>query len=71
MKPAHYTRGFHLALYDKPLFDEDILAWEHGPVVRSLWHRYQKYGSKAIPVPKEVNFKVFTPEPKELLDEVY
>ncbi len=35
-KLLYYAQGFHLALYDKLLFSEDIEAWQHGPVVRDV-----------------------------------
>jgi uncharacterized phage-associated protein len=33
-KLLYYAQGFYLAIYGKALFEEDIVAWEHGPVVR-------------------------------------
>jgi uncharacterized phage-associated protein len=70
-KLVYYAQGFHLAIYDKPLFDEPIVKWEHGPVVESLYHEYKKYSSNAIPVPKAVDTSIFSDEQKELLNEVF
>jgi uncharacterized phage-associated protein len=70
-KLVYYAQGFHLALFDEPLFDERIEAWTHGPVIPELYHSYKHYGSGAIPSPEEVNFDIYTLEIKELLDEVY
>jgi len=69
-KLAYYAQGFHLALFDKPLFPESIQAWTHGPVVPDLYHRFKEYGSGAIPV------QTFDPSSmddcvRSLLDEVY
>lgn len=50
-KLLYYAQGFYLAIHNKPLFEEDILAWEHGPVVSRVYHVFSKYGSNAIPVP--------------------
>jgi uncharacterized phage-associated protein len=36
-KLLYYAQGYHLAMYDAPLFDEPIEAWELGPVVREVW----------------------------------
>jgi uncharacterized phage-associated protein len=33
-KLVYYAQGFHLGLFDKPLFEEPIEAWAHGPVVQ-------------------------------------
>lgn len=70
-KLVYYAQGFHLALFNEPLFDESIEAWTHGPVIPELYHSYKHRGSGAIPSPEEVNFGVYTLEMKELLDEVY
>jgi uncharacterized phage-associated protein len=39
-KLVYYAQGFNLALFDgNPLFDEEIQAWTHGPVVPALYHQ--------------------------------
>lgn len=70
-KMVYYAQGFHLAMFDQPLFDEDIVAWEHGPVVESLYHTYKDYGAGEIPQPDFVNLKDFSEDQIELLDEVF
>lgn len=70
-KLVYYAQGFHLAVTGKPLFREQIKAWEHGPVVPQLWHRFKDYGAGALPKPKKVDFKSLSVDERELLDEVY
>jgi uncharacterized phage-associated protein len=70
-KLVYYAQGFHLAMYDKPLFDEQIVAWEHGPVVESLYHEFKAYGSNPIPQPENFDVEVFSAEQIELLKEIY
>lgn len=71
-KLVYYAQGFHLAMKEGvPLFDEDILAWEHGPVVENLYHEYKVYGNEAIPQPSSFNNEVFTEAQLALLKEVY
>lgn len=70
-KLVYYAQGFHLAIIGEPLFDEPIVKWQHGPVVESLYHTYKEYGYQAIPKPQEMNFEIYTPEVKDLLDDVY
>ena len=48
-KLTYYAQGFYLALYDEPLFSDDIGAWNHGPVVVNLYHAYKKYDRERIP----------------------
>lgn len=52
-KLAYYAQAFHLALHDRPLFREDIEAWRWGPVVPSVYKRYQTYGSDPIVLPDD------------------
>lgn len=70
-KLVYYAQGLHLALYDEPLFPEAIEAWTHGPVVPDLYRRYKECASGAISRPEGMDFTKFTPEVRELLDEVY
>ena len=47
-KLLYYHQGFHLALFGKPLFEEQIEAWTYGPVVPSIYFKYQEYGNNVI-----------------------
>ena len=47
-KLLYYAQGCVMALTDEPLFDEDIQAWEHGPVVPEIYHKYKSYGKSGI-----------------------
>ncbi len=49
-KLLYYAQGFHLALFGKPLFEEDIEAWTHGPVVPEVYHKDKKYVKNPLPV---------------------
>ena len=69
-KLLYYAQGFHLAIYDEPLFPDDIEAWAHGPVVQSVYHEYKEYGSAPIP-PEEMDFNIFNKEQIEFLNEIY
>lgn len=70
-KLVYYAQGFHLAMYDTPLFDEQIVAWEHGPVVEALYHEFKVYGSNPIPQPEDFDVNQFSTEQIELLKEIY
>jgi uncharacterized phage-associated protein len=47
-KLAYYAYCWYLANNDEKLFDEDIEAWDHGPVVRDLWNAFSAYGKQKI-----------------------
>lgn len=70
-KLLYYAQGFHLAIFDQPVFSEPIEAWTHGPVVPAVYHEYKKYGSGQIPPPDGIDFSNYSDETRELLDEVY
>src|SRR5438309_2092560 len=51
-KLLYYVQGFHLAMNGAPLFNEDIRAWDHGPVVPQVYRKYREYGAAALPTPE-------------------
>lgn len=54
-KLLYYAQGVYLAINNKPLFDENILAWEHGPVVREVYNQYRANGKSSIKYIAEAN----------------
>lgn len=70
-KLVYYGQGFHLALYNKPLFKAKIEAWQHGPVIPVLYRKYSKCGGNAINSPKNIDFSIYNEKIREFLDEVY
>ncbi|MDQ2731973.1 MAG: DUF4065 domain-containing protein [Armatimonadota bacterium] len=69
-KLCYYAQGLYLALYDKPLFEETIEAWMHGPVIPELYHKYKVYGQKPIPPPEECDLSKCDADTLEVLEEV-
>jgi uncharacterized phage-associated protein len=47
-KLLYYAQGHHLAESGGPLFDEDIQAWSHGPVVPSVYHAFKGFGAAPV-----------------------
>ena len=47
-KLLYYAQGVNLAITDKPLFEEDIIAWAHGPVVEIVYQEYKSNGKNGI-----------------------
>lgn len=48
-KLLYYVQGYYIACFNKPLFEENILAWDHGPVVKEVYEEYKKYKYNSIP----------------------
>ena len=70
-KLVYYAQGFHLAIFDTPLFPENIEAWTYGPVIPNLYHEYKDYGQRSIPAPEDFDVSKYDSQTKDLLDEVY
>ena len=71
-KLLYYAQGMSLAMCDTPMFEDTIEAWQHVPVVPSVYRIYKKYGAKGIPysddnAPKED----YTSKYDEVLETVY
>ncbi|NEQ88812.1 MAG: SocA family protein [Moorea sp. SIO2I5] len=70
-KLLYYAQSLHLALYDEPLFDEEIQAWQRGPVCKTVYRVYNEYGGKPLPPPNP-DFRSNIPDDKiELLEETW
>ena len=50
-KLLYYAQGWYLAVVGKPLLNETITAWKHGPVVPSLYYDLKKFGARPIDRP--------------------
>ncbi len=69
-KLLYYAQGISVALngVDNPLFTDTIYAWEHGPVVKTVYREYSDYGKGSLPI---------LPRPKleesdaSIVDEIY
>lgn len=48
LKLVYIGYGWSLATLDRKLFDEPILAWAHGPVIRSVYDEFKHYGKSPI-----------------------
>ncbi len=47
-KLLYFAQARHLAEYGRPLFRGRFEAWAHGPVLRSVYNRFEKYGWRNI-----------------------
>jgi uncharacterized phage-associated protein len=45
MKFLYYAQGIYLATYGEPLFSEDLMAWQYGPVSPQVFNKYSKKGA--------------------------
>ncbi len=43
-KLLYYVQGLSLHIFDKPAFNNKIVAWTHGPVVTEIYQKYKSIG---------------------------
>lgn len=70
-KLLYYAQGYYLGLHGvgKPLFDDTIYAWKHGPVVQTVYKHFSSHGNGAIPKAKRP--KNLDQEVVRFLEEIY
>ena len=70
-KLLYYTQSLHLALFDEPLFDDEIQAWRYGPVCPPAYRFYSKFESEQLPIPDATDLLQISEDVQNLLDEVW
>lgn len=67
-KLVYYVQGFHLAFFNEPIFEDKIVAWEHGPVVVGLYHDLKRFKSGAVELEDEVSSELTADQLKLISD---
>jgi uncharacterized phage-associated protein len=70
-KLLYYTQSLYLALFDEPLFDDEIQAWRYGPVCPPAYRFYSKFESEQLPIPDATDLLQISEDVQNLLDEVW
>src|SRR2546430_458225 len=86
-KLVYFAHGWHLAVIDRPLINEQVEAWKFGPVIRTIYTAFREYGKAPIQdhatsfrLVDPLKFKIVTPklddssqetEAKELLKKIW
>ncbi|MEG4395648.1 type II toxin-antitoxin system antitoxin SocA domain-containing protein [Microcoleus sp. BROC3] len=70
-KLLYYAQSLHLALYNEPLFTEEIQAWRYGPVCPPAYRFYCDFEAQQLPIPPKESLSDFPSEKKELLEEIW
>lgn len=69
-KILYYVQGEYMKCNDgQPLFNNEIMAWQYGPVVPEVYYEYNKYCSNAI-IFKECGEANFNVEDQSVVDSV-
>ncbi len=71
-KLLYYAQAWYLVNYGRRLFDDDIEAWDLGPVIRSIYRKWKKYNSMPIQyTPNDKEENAFEKHHLEFLVEFY
>src|SRR3569832_616029 len=70
-KLLYYAQSLYLALYDKPLFDEEIQAWRYGPVYPPAYKFYSDFEANQLPIPSKDSLLEIPDEKREFLEEIW
>lgn len=70
-KLLYYLQCLHLALYNEPLFNEEIQAWRYGPVCPPAYRFYSNFEAQQLPIPSSEFLLEIPDEKKQLLEEVW
>ena len=63
-------QGFFIAVFDEKLFDNEIEAWQYGPVVREVYNHFKDFGAGAITLKEDDKIVELPEEKNELFKEV-
>jgi uncharacterized phage-associated protein len=70
-KLLYYAQSLHLALYDEPLFENEIQAWRYGPVCPPAYHYYSEFEANQLPIPNHSEIASIPEQKQQLLEEVW
>ena len=70
-KLLYYAQSLHLALFDEPLFEQEIQAWRYGPVCPVAYSFYSGFEANQLPIPSPEILESIPNSQKEVLDEVW
>ncbi|MGA9377785.1 MAG: type II toxin-antitoxin system antitoxin SocA domain-containing protein [Phormidium sp.] len=70
-KLLYYAQSLHLAMYNEPLFAEEIQAWRYGPVCPIAYRFYNEFEAKQLPIPSKEFLLELPSDKKELLEEIW
>ena len=68
-KLCYYAQGLYLAINKQSLFEDDFEAWQHGPVIPNLYHKYKR--KKCLSIDKDYDINVLPISIRKFLDTVY
>mgnify|MGYP000084112738 CR=1 FL=1 len=69
-KLLYYSEAWNQVINGEELFDGQIQAWAHGPVVPEVFHEFKQHGWNPLPVPQENQIPKFSKKIENVLNQV-
>jgi uncharacterized phage-associated protein len=70
-KILYFAQAAKLSLDNEPLFDDEIYAWNYGPVINDVYHAHKKHVNTPIKKPKGIEYTNFSNETSAFLEDVW
>lgn len=71
LKLVYIAHGWSLGLYGRPLIDDEVQAWQYGPVIPSLYEAVRDYRDKPLTRPVRSRDDELLGSEKDLIRQVY
>lgn len=71
-KLLYFIQAYFLIKFngERIAFNDEIEAWDFGPVVPSIYHKYKRFGSGQIPFNDESYANIFSDDDKKIIEDV-
>jgi uncharacterized phage-associated protein len=69
-KLLYYMQGYFIAVFGEPLFENEIEAWQYGPVVRDMYNHFKGNGASSISLDETATIAELNKSEESLFDEV-
>jgi len=70
-KILYFAQIVSILEHGKPLFHDDFEAWNLGPVIPSVYHKYKAYADAPIKSSESIDYSVFSAEEIRLLFDIF
>lgn len=69
-KLLYFAQALSLVRRGHPLFRDKIEAWQHGPVVPTVYKEYKKFKNKRLYAGEGFDMKIFTNSEQKILEDI-